>query len=153
MKKFIILCTLLIASASANFARADEEGASLNGNLTATAGPAKKGPLAASYMSWLSGPKVGALDGMPGEGKNLTLKHYATVGYRLDQKTRLAFSQYFTNPMKSGPGNDRELVFLDPYVTLSSSRLRFSFTARSPAQSPTRPLPPSATGAFGFIRS
>lgn len=79
----------------------------------------------ASYLAWLTGPNTQALSGnKDGSGTNLTLTHFATIGYKLTDKMSLTATQAVQQLIDDKPAKEvNPWVFTDPYLTLSHSKL------------------------------
>ena len=82
-----------------------------------------KNNASANYVFWISGPTMGAIDGVENEGHNITLNQFAIAGYKLSNKWKASFTQYFTNSVRSDSKGKPNLRFFDPYVTFSNRSL------------------------------
>ena len=79
----------------------------------------------ASYLAWLTGPNTQALSGnVDGSGTNLTITHFASIGYKLTDKMSLSLTQPVKQAIDDKPNNlENPWKFTDPYFTLSHSSL------------------------------
>src|SRR3990167_4507858 len=78
-------------------------------------------PMKASYTMWITGPSIADIDGKAGDGNNLTLDQFASVGYKVSSKWKISAAQHWTNAVRSDSEGKRNLTFNNPYITASSS--------------------------------
>lgn len=77
----------------------------------------------ASYLLWLQGMRSEALSGnRDGTGTSLVADHYAALGYSLGSGYSVKLTNLMRQTIDEDPTN-RPTEFMDPYLTLSKSKL------------------------------
>lgn len=121
MKRVIGLGTLaltLAALLATSPARAEEAAATSTSGWDTFTKNAR-----ASYLLWLQGMRSEALSGnRDGTGTSLVADHYAALGYNLGNNYSIRLTNLMRQTIDEDPTN-RPTEFLDPYLTLSKSKL------------------------------
>ena len=106
-------------AAASDPVKADPPAAPVQESTSNTSDYVKK-HFAASYIGWLTGPRWSALDGgEEGAPSNTSVDHYFTLGYKFNDKLKLAATQIGSSLM-GAKNAEQHFAWHDPYVTLST---------------------------------
>ena len=86
---------------------------------SASLSPLKR--MSASYTMWITGPTVADIDGKAGDGNNMTLDQFASVGYKVSSKWKVSGTAFWTNKVRSDSEGKKNLTWNNPYITASNS--------------------------------
>ncbi len=121
--KSMLGCALAVLATSSAYA--DTSTAPTVGAPTSTA-PSPwssiKKNIRGTYIFETYGQTVQDLDGVDGPGKNFTINHYFSLGYKVGSKWTISAAQMLGQKIDDNELND-PLVVSDPYVTFSNSSI------------------------------